>query len=92
MPVNKKKSRPRDWHHEERQAKISYLYIKPKQEVCQMDDKELIVCLSKKVARTGKEILTLRKKKACTSSTNIRSWKMSRNNDNCLFRAELEYL
>ena len=50
MPVNKKKSRPRDWHHEERQAKISYLYIKPKQEVCQMDDKELIVYLSKKFA------------------------------------------
>ena len=42
-----KKSRPRDWHHEERQAKISYLYIKPKQEVCQMDDKELMICLMK---------------------------------------------
>lgn len=30
-----------------RQAKISYLYIKPKQEVCQMDDKELMICLMK---------------------------------------------
>lgn len=53
---NKKKSRPRDWHHEERQAKISYLYIKPKQEVCQMDDKELIVYLSKKVAELEKNL------------------------------------
>ena len=51
-----KKSRPRDWHHEERQAKISYLYIKPKQEVCQMDDKELIVYLSKKVAELEKNL------------------------------------
>mgnify|MGYP000565028032 FL=1 len=32
-----------------RQAKISYLYIKPKQEVCQMDDKELMICLMKKM-------------------------------------------
>ena len=53
---NKKKSRPRDWHHEERQAKISYLYIKPKQEVCQMDDKELMICLMKGCLELEKEI------------------------------------
>ena len=56
MPVNKKKSRPRDWHHEERQAKISYLYIKPKQEVCQMDDKELMICLMKRCLELEKEV------------------------------------
>ena len=55
MPVNKKKSRPRDWHHEERQAKISYLYIKPKQEVCQMDDKELMIYLMKRCLELEKE-------------------------------------
>lgn len=37
-----------------------------------MDDKELIVYLSKKVAELER-LLTLRKKKACTSLTNIRS-------------------
>ena len=51
-----KKSRPRDWHHEERQAKISYLYIKPKQEVCQMDDKELMIYLMKRCLELEKEI------------------------------------
>ena len=56
-----------------------------------MDDKELIVYLSKKVAELEKE-LDLAEKESCTSLTDIRSWKMSRNNDSGLFRAEWEYL
>ena len=39
-----------------RQAKISYLYIKPKQEVCQMDDKELMICLMEKCFELEKEL------------------------------------
>ena len=52
---NKKKSRApagtRNAAHEN-----NCIYFKPKQEVCQMDDKELIVYLSKKVAELEKAL------------------------------------
>lgn len=51
-----KKSRSRDWHHEERQTKNNRIYFKPKQEVCQMDDKELMICLMKRCLELEKEI------------------------------------
>ena len=39
-----------------RQAKISYLYSKPKQEVCQMDNEKLVICLMEKCLDLEKEL------------------------------------